>query len=130
MPFEISWYIPKRVILSRLVGDVTEDDMHGMFDLSIAMLDEGQPPVHMIADQTAVGKFPNNLSAMQFMVRKPHPNMGWVVVVSSNRVARFLTNILFQVMPVPTKMVDTMDAALTYLNHVDNSIQDNQSAAM
>ncbi len=130
MPFELSWYVPKRVILSRLIGDITEDDMHGMFDLAIAMLDEGHPPVHLIADHTHMGKFPNNFGAMQFMVRKPHPNMGWVVVISPNRVARFLTNVLFQVMPVPTKMVDTMDTAWAYLNQIDSSIQGNRGAAL
>ena len=65
MPITVTWYIPKRVISIQLDGDIRDDELHGLNQQLHHMLNVSEPLVHVLVDQTHIGKFPINLKEIR-----------------------------------------------------------------
>ena len=54
MPYDISWYIPRRIMIVRLLGEFsTEDAIRACGEIK-NYLDAGTPPLYIISDETCV----------------------------------------------------------------------------
>ena len=86
-------------------------------------MNQGQSPVHLFIDVTAVGKVPTNLNQMKkSMDILNNPNLGWAVLIGANPVARFLASVISQVMKIRFTIVSAMDEALTFMARQDTTL--------
>ena len=127
MPYEVSWFIERRVVRAVLTGDLTIRDAEAASLLTSQFILKGQPPlVHLIADTTGLGKFPTNLSLIngEASHHLRNPNIGWTIVISSSTATRFVSSIMTQVTRVRFRMFSTWDQSIAFLLQQDETLSD------
>lgn len=122
MPSQISWLLDRRVIFVKFTGEVTVEDLQSFNTSMHEYLDLGQPPlVHIISDSSETNKFPINLGALNkvFFQQRPNPKMGWIVVITANRMLSFVSSMLAQLGKSRFRTFNTMQEAIAFLNDID-----------
>lgn len=121
---DISWLIPKRVILVKGTGDVTLDDTIQMNDDIIALFDEGDAPVHIIFSSEETTKFPSNVhQVMKVTTYVKHPSFGRNMTIAPNPVLRFIGGLVYKVLGQrKIKFVESLDEAITLLREFDDTL--------
>jgi hypothetical protein len=128
MPTEVSWYQENRVILVRVWGEATSQDMQGANDQIIPLIQQGAkttPLVHMIADVRAMTKFPmklNEVGGAQTYLKEP--GLGWVIVVGMSPMVRFIASMITQIMEARFRMFPTFAEGIAFLVSRDSAIMD------
>lgn len=88
------------------------------------MVQTKQPFVHDIIDMRQMSKFPLNLREI---VRATglfgEPNLGWVILISDNRVVRFLTEAVMQTYKTRFRAFGLESEAIAFLKQMDESLQ-------
>lgn len=128
MPYTISWYEPRRIILIELVGVITTDDLEKITEESFAKVLESDQRVHALVDQTNLKSAPMNLRSMKQFVSPNHAdNQGMTVFVATdtNPVVRFLATTVFQIFGWEYRIAKTLDEAITILQKVDTELKIN-----
>ena len=126
MPYEVSWFIEKRIVKAVLTGDLTIRDAEAASLKTSEFILKGQPPlVHLIADTTNLGKFPTNLSLIngEASHHLRNPMIGWTIVISSSTATRFVSSIMTQVTRVRFRMFSTWDQSIEFLLRQDETLQ-------
>lgn len=124
MSYSVSWLVEKRVIHLRLENEVTVEDAENINHHLLEYFDAGQPPlVHLIVDTTRLAHFPTNLNVLNKVssTYMNHPLLGWIVVIGTNPMARFIGSMITQLFRVRFRMVTSFEAAVVYLAEVDTS---------
>jgi hypothetical protein len=124
MPSELQWYTPgKRVIYGRGLGHVTLEDVKEWNDTILSLLEEGIPPIHLVADFTGVISMGVSLlhlrSAMSYV---KHPALGWTVTFGNSAVLNILGRIVADLSHVHFHGFRTKKAALEFLIKQDASL--------
>jgi hypothetical protein len=84
MPIELTWFIPDRILLSRWIGHVNEEDMLVLVDEIGIILDTAQRPIHTIIDMSEVADISPNAAYSYIQSRIPtHPRRGRVCLVAT-----------------------------------------------
>ena len=125
MPYEVSWFIERRVVRTVLTGDLSLKDAEAASLATSQYLLKGQPPmVHLIADTTHLGKFPTNLSLIngEASHHLRNPLLGWTIVISSSTATRFVSSIMTQVARVRFRMFANWDQSIAFLMQQDDSL--------
>ncbi len=126
MPFEVSWYIERRVVSTVLTGNLSLQDAEAASLLTSEYIIKGKPPlVHLIADTTHLEKFPTNLSLIngEASHHLRNPLLGWTIVISSSTATRFVSSIMTQVARVRFRMFATWEQSINFLEEQDTSLQ-------
>lgn len=124
---DISWYAGRRVILCRLVGEVTIEKARHINDELAAMIDQGEKPVHILFDLSEVGAVPNNLFKLREATHiVTHPGLGWVVVAGiDNPLIQFLGSMVSQLGRLSRyRVLPTIEKAYAHLRQMDDSLPD------
>lgn len=126
MPFEVAWYIEKRVIKFHLYGDLTLADFNEVVSPVYAMIEAGDPPVHIISDEHDVGKLPT-LDLKEFVAALPymsHPKLGWITPYSRilTPIAGLLTHYLTHHYQVRYRRFPSEEEAVAYLKAIDTTL--------
>ncbi len=131
MPFDIRWYIPHRVIYINVHGELTLEDLRQSHAATLDYIAQGQAPVHIISDTSAMEKFPHGLNAYkEILGQKTHPNTGWVVTITHNQLQRLLANMTTQIAGGQQKSMVSFEDALDFLQRVDLTLSiDDQKAS-
>lgn len=127
MAYEISWYIPKRVVHATFMGEITLAEAEAASELTAQLIGEGDPPlVHLIADTTRLERFPTNLNLLNRSASKHlwQPKLGWTIVISTNSTTRFISGIITQVARVRFRMFPTLNDGLSFLTDQDATLHD------
>lgn len=126
MPITTKWWLEGRVIEVKIVSSFEVDDLTQAVIQAQALMDStSEQRVHILVDNTLIG--PTNAHAAD-MNREAKPLMqderlGWVIVYGKNNVlTRFATNIVMQLMHPRFRMVNTLAEALSFLNHIDETL--------
>jgi hypothetical protein len=122
MPYQISWYVDKRVLYQRYQGTLTATDIIAADHEATTYVDSGTPPVHIIADTSQVQKFPLNLSESTRLLSNRAKGLGWVLVISRNRALNFVISVALQVRGVDIRFVASLDEALVFLAARDQTL--------
>jgi hypothetical protein len=123
MPIENVWYKQGRVIFERAYGTLSADDVHNSNTSVIAMIREGQSPVHIVIDARTVEQAPFNLRSLQEAVTAfREPGVGWILVIANNAVFRFWASAISQLSKAKFRSVQTPDEAIQILMHLDPSV--------
>lgn len=119
--YTISWYRENRVMLMKLEGTVPPEELVQMEAEAFEIIKTASGVVHAIIDMREIAN-PNSMnSAFSNMNRPKHPNQGISVIVlpSINRVAKFITSTMMQVLRLQFRICETMDEAEAIINKVD-----------
>lgn len=82
MPYQLSWYIPRRIISYRLYGVLTLDEITQSALDYLEMLKCGKAEVYTLLDLTQLDRFPANLAELARTLQHRFGEIqGWVVVV-------------------------------------------------
>ena len=127
MGYEISWYVPGRVILAVFSGTITSEEAEAASAMTAQFIKEGEPPkVHLIADTTRMDRFPTNLNLLNRRASKHlwQPKLGWTIVISTNSTTRLISGIITQVARVRFRMFPTFNEGLQFLADQDETVRD------
>lgn len=124
MPFEITWLIEKRLVLERLSGVLTPEELEARILKAKQFLESGQPPVHYVIDMREVEKIPLNLREIRHAARLyRHPALGWTVTFGiSNRIIHTLVTIAAKTIEARYRDFATQDEAIRFLYSLDPSL--------
>ncbi len=124
MPFRLDWYVPQRVIVMQVWGDISSAEI-GEQDMALGqMLDSGSAPVHIIGDDRQVQRTPHNPGDLWRFVRHimAHPSLGWIILVGeTNPIAGFLTYSFFTGFGFQYRRMQSSEEALAFLQVKDSS---------
>jgi len=85
MPIELTWLIPDKILLSRWIGDVSEEDMHVLVDEIGVVLDTATSLIHTVIDLSEVRHVSIGVAQVYLQSRIPtHPHRGRIGMVRSN----------------------------------------------
>ncbi|HEX2622407.1 MAG TPA: hypothetical protein VHL11_19745, partial [Phototrophicaceae bacterium] len=88
MPYEFSWYVPRRVIYVRIHGDLTVNELTQLKEESRDFASKGDAPVHAIIDTLAMTSMPHDLPGIfRSMMQGERPLNAFSVLVTTNRIA-------------------------------------------
>lgn len=119
MPIEIFWYIEKRVLTTRLSGEVTAEDMIINGRAMDAYIKASTPPLFLIIDQTEVTKFAPSLRDMSQGIRSSpwmNANIEYTILISNNKLFSFFGVIIGRIMGAKLYHVTSLDGAFNLLN--------------
>ncbi len=131
MGYEISWYIPGRVVQAIFTGTISSEEAAAASNLTAQLIQEGDPPkVHLIADTTHLERFPTNLNLLNRSASKHlwQPKLGWTIVISTNSTTRMVSGIITQVARVRFRMFPTISEGVRFLADQDSTLRDQLSA--
>ena len=125
MSFEISWYLPKRVLHIHLLAEQSLSDLEALSWQTAPMIEEGIAPVHVLLDDAKGGRPPISLKEIQSRLDIiTHPSIGWVVGVGEvDAVAKFMVPLLMKIVKVSYVRVATIEEALVFLSKHDPQLQ-------
>ena len=125
MSFEISWYLPKRIIHIHVLGELGLSQVSEMAEIVSKLMQESTEPVHILLDDAKGGRPPISLKELQSrleLVR--HPSVGWVVGIGeADPVAKFLIPLLMKIVRLDYVRVMTLEDGLSFLNKQDTSLE-------
>ncbi|MBA3869957.1 MAG: hypothetical protein H0X30_12490 [Anaerolineae bacterium] len=123
MSYELSWIIPSRVLLIELEGTVPTDEMIRLNSESLAHVDAGQAPVHILIDATNLNNTPVNLHELSELSKTMHhEGIGWLILINPAKMVSFATSILSKLLQKKMKSADSIQEALMLLERVDQTL--------
>jgi hypothetical protein len=126
MPFDVSWYLEKRVLYVRVSGIIRDDEIKPFDDVMLRYIEQGEGQlVHAISDFRAAEKMP----AIRTMVRKlsfpSHPQFGWTAFFGFRSPILIMTlSVVPQVFKARFRHLSSLDQALNFLPQVDDTLPD------
>lgn len=127
MGYEISWYVPGRVVQAVFIDTITPEEAEAASDMTAQLIQEGEPPmVHLIADTTRLERFPTNLNLLNRSASKHlwQPKLGWTIVISTNSTTRWISGIITQVARVRFRMFPTLEDGIRFLADQDSTLRE------
>ncbi|MBZ0289677.1 MAG: hypothetical protein K8I30_18790 [Anaerolineae bacterium] len=128
MGYEISWYIPGRVVQATFTGTITPEEAEAASDQVAQFIQDGEGPlVHLIADTNGMERFPTNLNLLNRSASKHlwQPKLGWTIVISTNSTTRWISGIITQVARVRFRMFPTFNDGVLFLADQDPTVRQN-----
>ena len=125
MPYQTSWCVEKRVILTRYTGIIVAEDIHGQIKETRALIEQGTPLIHSIIDLSQIDKWPplntvNEFRAMEIDDVREH--MGWSIIVANNVVLKFGSALFAPIFKLRQRIFSTLDEALDFLQENDPTL--------
>ena len=127
MAYETKWLLPGRVIYMANRGAITVEELQDESLRLIELLEEGEGPlVHLLTDVTELGEFPISVGVLNraSIDALRHPKMGWLLVITDNRMLKYLGSMVTGLSGVRYRAFTSVDEALAFLNEVDSTLPD------
>jgi hypothetical protein len=123
MPIENCWYIEGRVALTRLIGNITIEELSASVEQGTLLIDSGVAPVYSLVDMTKLEHFPSRLTEfMEIIHYGKSDKMRWIVVYGiPNRMANFFATMFAQLVRASFKVVNTHDEALELIERLEGA---------
>jgi hypothetical protein len=117
MPVENRWIVENRVMLTRLVGQVTIEEMVESARNGTRMIEAGVAPVYSLVDASALEQFPLKLNEMRAISEQGSSDkLRWIVIYGiPNRFVSFLATTFVQVIRKHYKVVGTLEEAMAFV---------------
>jgi hypothetical protein len=117
MPAENTWIVENRVMLTRLSGHITIEDMQASARRGTAMIETGTAPVYSLVDASQIEHFPLKLNELKSVTDEGSSDkLGWIIIYGiPNRLLSFLATTFAQLIGKNYKVVNTQDEALAFI---------------
>jgi len=127
MSIETSWLVENEVMVVKMSGTLTLDDMRKGTVTSLDALEHATSKVHQIIDLSEVKSLPNNIAEFGKLAQpaNEHPMMGWVIVHGiQNKLIKFIATMTGHVSKTKLKVVDSRQEAIDVLKRLDITLSD------
>jgi len=126
MAHEIGWFVDGRVIYQRFYGAVTLEELAEASRAVREFVTEGTAPVHGLIDITAVHQHPTSPAEIRRALRdlRFDPRRGWIIVIGVDPITRYLASVVFQLLGLRFRTLDTFDEALHFLALHDETLDE------
>lgn len=123
MSYEFSWHTPDRILLVKVIGNISDQELLDSDAVFIHYLNASPAPkVHIIFDDTRVQHIPKAAVFAQ-LTWGQHPKVGWVLSVGlRSSWHRFIAQFMSQFFGFKGRMQPNMEAALAHLYDMDDSL--------
>jgi hypothetical protein len=117
MPAENTWVVENRVMLTRLTGHITVEDMKASARRGTAMIESGIAPVYSLVDASQIEHFPLKLNELKSITEEGSSDkLSWIIIYGiPNRLLSFLATTFAQVIGKRYKVVNTQAEALAFI---------------
>jgi hypothetical protein len=116
MGFSVTWYVEKRVIHLKVFGIVTSEEVIDLNRETMAYLEMGIHPVHIIIDTLDVTEYPSNLRwVMRLVQTNPVRPTGWNLLVQNNSTVRVIASTILSLLRLPMHICSTLEEAQNFL---------------
>jgi|SRR3954468_17680192 hypothetical protein len=116
MSFSVLWHIEKKVIHLKVFGTVTPEEVFSLNQKTMALLEVGNHPVHIIVDTLEVTAYPTNLRwVMRMLQTNPVRPSGRIILVQNNSAVRVLASAILGILRYPLQMCTTLEEATDLL---------------
>ena len=124
MPYKMSWYQPKRIVLLQVDGLLTTAEVQSLIVDAGVYVAGGTPLVHYLVDTRTLQKIESVPEALKVVQgNPPHPNMGWMIVVGKmNPLVKFFLDFVGLLTRSRYRRFDTMPDSITFLKEIDGSL--------
>ena len=123
MAFSMSWYIPERVMLMKLSGQVTADDVKEMDQVVMDNRSFAGRMVHQCLDVTEMTK-PPSIGSLRQHTHVTGEGDGYVIIIGTvNRIMEFVLLSIAQIKNIRMIVVPTLDEAIEELRILDPSLR-------
>src|SRR5689334_17320271 len=125
MPYQTSWCVEKRVIITRYTGSIVVADIHGQIQATHALIAQGTPLIHSIIDLSQIDKWPPLSTVNEFRsmnVDDVREQMGWSIIVANNVVLKFGTALFAPIFKLRQRIFSTLDESLDFLQENDPTL--------
>jgi hypothetical protein len=120
MSYEVKWLLENRIVYVLNAGVGNAEDVINSMREAIALLDSGEPPVHMVVESQTEGSDISLADLLTIIRSSPKStNIGWAVFVSENKMNRFFGSMGTQISGIQTKTFPTMAEAIAFLKRAD-----------
>lgn len=124
MPHTVEWLQEGKIILSKISGVLTMDEIRETAPLYVQMIDSGDAPVHIITCMKGLVLYPTNfLQLKDAMPSLSHPSMGWQVFYEAPMLASSLINVFAVVAKTHFTSFRSLEQAITFLNSKDKAVK-------
>jgi hypothetical protein len=118
MAYEARYYAEQHLILIRVWGTVSLEENRDIGLRMSALLDQADAKSDVLFDLRRLERFPtslNQLRQVSAVIRSP--KLGWIVLLTSNILLKFVATVLIQVQTqsVNLRVFETPDAAAPFL---------------
>ncbi len=123
MAYSADWYLPGRIFLVTLHGELTLDDIGAFDKLFWEAAHQGSAPIHLILECSRVTKFPLNIDQIYHVVTKNDNDIvGWAVLVTPSSTSEYVSSNVMKLMRKRFRGAPTLEEALRFLGQVDESL--------
>lgn len=125
MPFQVSWYVEKRIVYGHYYGEITIEELTEATAIIYDYLEQTEAPAYLIVDTTDVTRHPYSLASLkQALGRDRHPNLAWTLGVTPNKMVRMMSGMLNQMARMQAKHFTKLEEALEFLQRLDKTLPD------
>ena len=125
MAHKSSWLIDKRIMLLEYEGNVDKNEIRLLNEELESFLNEGQTPVHIISDNSRMGKADLSIQlARDTFTAMKKPGWGWVIFVGLDRLIRFFAEVFATQFGVKIKIASSREEAIALLKKLDMTIEE------
>lgn len=125
--FEVVWLVDYHVVKAK-VQQFTSIEMYRDFMVILNdYINAGNVPlVHVILDFTELTAYPKQAGLINeySKIATNNPKLGWVIVITHDRIVTFLSALAAGVKQVRFRSVKTYDEAIAHLKYVDATLAD------
>jgi hypothetical protein len=125
MSYKLQWVSENRLSYVHVWGDYNLQELKDSSEEVQAWVANGTPLVHHIADFRDMETYPTNLA--QILKSVPfmqEPNLGWVIILSDNRMVKFLSSMATGVSKARFRTFSNLEDALVFLAERDSTLPD------
>lgn len=122
MACEVKWLIEGRMVHVRYYGRVIADDIRQQSAETIALVQQGQAPVHVFIDASNIDSVGVGLGDLRPLSVPALPESGWMLIIAPNTLYRFFLSIGVQITGGNYKFVNSVQEAIEYVTQRDPSL--------
>jgi hypothetical protein len=121
MPIEATWHEPNAILLVRYLGDISAEELEKGLEEAVRLyLEPASQPIHIIADQREVKRYPNlrleNIKNLKAFMN--HPKLGWTVFIGTNPLLSFWLKIFIKIFSFKSQTLTSLKDADTFLQEI------------
>ncbi len=126
LDYRVGWLVENRVIHIQVSGEFDRETMQQGIQQVKPLVDSGTAPVHVVWDMSGITKLPKDIREpiKELEILRYHPNGGWVVMISSNVMVRFVGQIASRFIGANFRSVVSYDDAVETIGRVDGTVAD------
>jgi hypothetical protein len=128
MPYQMSWAVEKRVILTTFSGKLTQTEFEQFIESMSMYVNQGQTPVHHISNSLGLEKVDIPLHKLRLLVKAygMTTHMGWQVDINNNSLNKMLVSLSTQFVGIRARTFSTLNEAVTFIKQLDLTLENSE----